>query len=269
MCLECSAVDEALGWLTRVIEPGLPKELLRSLLQLRVRALRLQGEVLPAALTAEIRRAVERFPNDYHLLCELRDLLASSGDAEVASVQERVCKHAPPSVQARERQRLVAELESAGQRLLREGDHDGGRKIAKKLSQVDKDGASGGLLLGDLHRSSGDLHKAIRAYGATRSPEGLDRIAELLTEHPGAVDPRELLECCPMQGTLLLVARELARQGESARAERAARVAAESLGPTATVCAVLAEVLQLLGKDDKARLLREQAVARLLLPSGS
>jgi len=269
MCLERGAVDEALGWLTRVIEPGLPKELLRSLLQLRVRAMRLQGEVLPAALTAEIRRAVERFPNDYHLLCELRDLLASSGDAEVASVQERVCKHAPPAVQARERQRLVAELESAGQRLLREGDHDGGRKIAKKLSQVDKDGASGGLLLGDLHRSSGDLHKAIRAYGATRSPEGLDRIAELLTEHPGAVDPRELLECCPMQGTLLLVARELARQGESARAERAARVAAESLGPTATVCAVLAEVLQLLGKDDKARLLREQAVARLLLPSGS
>ncbi|HZN41074.1 MAG TPA: hypothetical protein VFD82_19865 [Planctomycetota bacterium] len=268
MCLERGAVDEALGWLTRVIEPGLPKELLRSLLQLRVRALRLQGEVLPAALTAEIRRAVERFPTDYHLLCELRDLLASSGDAEVVPVQDRVCKHAPPAAQARERQRLVAELESAGQALLREGDVDGGRKIAKKLSQVDKDGASGGLLLGDLHRKSGDLHKAIRAYGATRSPEGLDRIAELLSEHPGVVDPRELLECCPMQGTLLLVARELARQGESARAERAARVAAESLGPTATVCAVLAEVLQLLGKDDKARLLREQAVARLLLPSG-
>jgi hypothetical protein len=69
-----------------------------------------------------------------------------------------------------------------------------------------------------------------------------------------------------MQGTLLLVARELARQGESVRAERAARVAAEALGPTATVCAVLAEVLELLGRDDKARLLREQAVARLLAP---
>ena len=83
----------------------------------------------------------------------------------------------------------------------------------------------------------------VRVYGATRSPSGLDRIAELLTEHPAAIEPRELLANCPMQGALLLVARELARAGEHDRAQRAARVAAEALGPTPTVCAVLAEVL--------------------------
>jgi hypothetical protein len=41
-------------------------------------------------------------------------------------------------------------------------------------------------------------------------------------------------------------------------------MAAETLGPTETVCEVLAEVLALLGRDAQARLLREQAVARLL-----
>jgi uncharacterized protein HemY len=71
-----------------------------------------------------------------------------------------------------------------------------------------------------------------------------------------------------MQGVLLLVARELARAGEHERAERAARVAAEALGPTPTVCAVLAEVLDLLGEQQKAQLLREQTVAQLLSAPG-
>ena len=269
MSLEQGRVDEALGWLARVVEPGLPDELLRSLVQLRIAALRTQGEVLPAALAEEVQKAVDRFPTDYRLLCELRDLVAAGGDLqELAAAQERVCKHAPPTQAPRERQQWIAHLVAAGQALLRAGDPDGCRKVAKKLAAVDKDGVSAGLLLGSLHQRAGDLRQAIRAYGATRSPEGLDRIAELLSEHPGAVEPRELLEACPLQGALLLVARELARQGDSARAERAAREAAESLGPTPTVCAVLAEVLQLLGKDDKARLLREQAVASLLAVAG-
>lgn len=270
LCLDNGRVDEALGWLTRVVEPGLPDELLRSLLQMRVKALRLQGEVLPDALRAEVEKAVERFPDDYPLLCELRDLLASRGDRPaLLAVQERICKRSPPAAEARDRQRWIDELVAAGRALLRDGDVDGCRKLAKKLAHVDKVGPTAGLLLGDVHRHNGELRAAIRAYGATRSPEGLDRIAELLTEHPGAVEPRELLESCPLQGTLLLVARQLARQGDTGRAERAARVAAESLGPTATVCAVLAEVLELLGKEEKARLLREQAVARLLAPPGA
>ncbi len=265
LCLDAGRVDEGLAWLTRVVEPGLPDELRRSLAQLRIRALRLQGEVLPAALRAEVDKAVARFPEDPLLLAELRDLVAHTGDLdELADVQGRIAEQSPPSSAARERQRLVETLSDAGRGRLERGDHEGARKIAKKLGAVDKDSAASGLLLGDVHRATGNWRQAIRAWGATRSPEGLDRIAELLSAHPDALDPRELLEACPMQGTLLLVARELARAGESARAERAARFAAESLGPTPTVCAVLAEVLQLLGREDKARLLREQAVARLL-----
>lgn len=265
--LDQGRTDEALGWLARVVPTALPPELLRSLLQLRVCALRRQGEVLPGALRAETQAAVDRFPNDYRLRCELRDLIAADGDPHaLATAQAEVCKHAPPAALPREQQRLVDELTASGRAHLEAGERDACRRIVRKLASVDRDGPSSGLLLGDLHRSEGDLRQAIRAYGGTRSPAGLDRIAELLGEHPGVVDERELLEACPMQGALLLVARELARRGESARAERAARRAAEALGPTPTVCAVLAEVLELLGKEENARLLREQAVVRLLQP---
>lgn len=264
-CLDRGRVDEALGWLTRVVEPGLPKELQRSLLQLRVAALRLQGEVLPTARADAVRAAVERFPNDYRLLIELRDLLAEGGDREeLAAVQERVQKNAPPAASVRERQRWVRELEALGRAQIDAGAFDACRKTQKRLDKADREGPSAGLLLGALLRATGDHRGAIRAWGETRSPEGLDRIAELLTEHPGVVDPRELLECCPLHGALLLVARELARRGESQRAERAARLAARELGPTPTVCAVLADVLELLGKAEQARLLQEQAVQRLL-----
>jgi len=185
----------------------------------------------------------------------------------LAEAQEQVHKQAPPAEAARERQRWIETLVAAGAAALAAGERDVARKLAKKLAQADKDGPASGLLLGSVHKAAGDHRAAIRAWGATRSPQGLDRIAELLGEHPGVVEPRELLECCPLQGTLLLVARELARSGETARAERAARLAAEQLGPTSTVCAVLAEVLELLGQDGKARLLREQAVAALLAPA--
>ena len=263
--LDTGQVEQALGWLSRVVEPGLPEELLRSLLQLRVRAWRRQGEILPGALRGEVERALERFPNDHVLLCEQRDLVAGDGDpAALAAIQERVHQHAPPAAKPRERQRWIEALSAAGAAALAAGERDQVKKLAKKLAVPDKDGPASGLLLGDLQAQAGDHRGAIRTWGATRSPQGLDRIAELLAAHPGVVEPRELLECCPLQGTLLLVARELARQGESARAERAAALAAEALGPTPTVCAVLAEVLELLGQDGKARLLREQTVARLL-----
>ena len=259
--------DEALGWLARVVEPGLPKELVRSSLQLRLAALRTQGQVLPATLRREAEEAVQRFPDDVSMLAVLRDLAESDGrDGEALQWQEKIAKHAPPATSVGERQRFVDGLVAAGSRALEAGELDACKKISKRLQKVDPDGVSAKLLLGDMHRSVGNFRQAVRDYGSTCSPAGLDRIAELLTENPAVVEPRELLASCPTKGVLLLVARELARAGECDRAERAARVAAESLGPTPTVCAVLAEVLDLLGQEQKAQLLREETVARLLAP---
>lgn len=268
LALEQDRVDEALGWLTRIVEPGLPKELLRSLLQLRCRALRRQGQVLPQTLAEEVHAAVKQFPEDYHLLTELRELHVDAEDQEqLVATQERLVKVAPRSRHGVERQRLMQSLRTLGERQLDGGDWSACRKTIKRLGQLDQTTGSDGLLLGDLLRRQGDLRGALRAYGATRSPAALERIAALLDEHQGQLEPRELLEACPMQGTMLLVARELARAGESERAERAARMAAEVLGPSATVCTILAEVLGLLGRADQARLLRERSIARLLAPS--
>ncbi len=267
LCLENGDVDGALGRVARVVEPGLPRELRRSLLQLRIQALRQQRAALPETLEQEARAAVEQFGDDYTLHRELRAILAAKGDLRAtAELQVRIHQLAPPVAAAREQEVLVGDVAAAAQQALGTGEIDVARKLHKRLAKLP--GPAGGLLLGDIHRAESDVRAAIKAYGGTRSPEGLDRIAELLAEHPGVLDVRELLECCPMQGTLLLVARELARQGQLDSARRAAQQAAEALGPTPTVCAVLAEVLHLLGREQEARLLGEQAVQRLLAVSG-
>ena len=263
--LDAGDTDGALRCLTRVVEPGLPRELRRSLLQLRVRALRRQQAALPETLEEEVRAALQEFGDDYPLHQEMRELVRARGDlVAAAELQARVLKLAPPASRVAEQQQLVDDLLAAGTAALQQGDLETTRKLQKRLEKLG--GPQGGLLLGELRAREGDVRGAIEAFGATRSPEGLDKIAELLAAHPGVVDTRELLACCPMQGTLLLVARELARQGQHEQAARAAQLAAETLGPTPTVCAVLAEVLSLLGREQEAKLLAEQAVQRLLTP---
>ena len=268
LCLEENDVDGALGWLTRVVEPDLPAELARSLLQLRVQALRRQGAALPETLEQEVRGGLAQFADDYVLYKELRGLVLAREDlVEAAEVQTKVAKLAPPEEVVAERQTLVEDLTAAGRAKISAGDLDAARKYHIRMNKLG--GPVAGLLLGEIYAAAGDARAAVKAFGATRSPEGLDRIAELMSDHPGIMEPRELMECCPMQGTLLVVARELARQGELEQARRAAQHAAEILGPTPTVCAVLVEILQLLGRDEEARLLGEQAVQRLLDPNVS
>ncbi|MGC6486723.1 MAG: hypothetical protein ACON4Z_03700 [Planctomycetota bacterium] len=258
-------VDASLGWLTRVVEPGLPSELHRSLLQLRLEALRRQGAVLPATLRREAVEASKRFPGDPAILAVLRDLSLDERDPDAAlEWQAKLFERSAPSRHPQEQQRLLELLIDAGDRALQAADHDRARKLAKRIQKLAPDGDAGVLLQGDIHRALGEHRRAVKLYGSARSPKGLDRIAELLSEHPGAVEPRELLASCPTQGALLLVARELARAGDTARAARAAKLAGERLGATPTVCAVLAEVLELLGERGNAQQLRERT-ARLLL----
>jgi hypothetical protein len=270
LALDAGRAEEAMRWLARIREPGLPTELRRSLRQLRVQALRAQGEALPETIESELRAAVDEFDGDYLLLRELRAVLQARGAvAEVAQLQEQVVKHAPPRALAAERQQLVADLLVAGEAALAADDLDAAKKLGKRLRSAVPEAPAGSLLLGKVLAKTGDLRGAIREWGGTRSPEGLDLVAELLAAHPGAIPARELLECCPMQGTLLLLAREFARDGDTVHAERAARMAAAALGPTPTVVAVLADVLTRLGKEQQAALLCDQAVQRLLQGHGA
>lgn len=261
-------VEEALAWLERVPEADLPAELQRSLCQLRVVAWRRQGKVLPAQRQAELEKALRRFPDDAVLAEELLTLAERSGDdAAVAKAHARCVANANASVRPVAIARQMAWLQAHAAAQLARGDLAAVRAAAKALGALDPAGVARDLLLGDAFAAEGRHDKALEAWGATRSWEGLERAAGLLDRQPDAVEPARALALLPMQGTLLLVARMLARRGEAAAAERAARLAVAALGQTPTTLRVLAEVATALGRaDEAAGLLTAQQ--RLLLDDG-
>lgn len=258
-------IAEALGWLERVREPGLPAELLRSLWQLRAVAWRRQGAVLPAQLLAEVSKALAQFHDD-HVLAEEGLALAMQvgAPAAIAAAHERCARTAPPSRRDLVVARWLDGLQAAGAAAIARGDFAAARRTAKALGAADPTGLHRGLLVGDVHAAEGDARKALAAWGATGSWEALERAAALVASRPDAVEPQSLLELVPLQGALLLVARELARRGDGAGAERAARLAATALGPTPTAMRLLAEVADTLGHGDEAVRLRVEAQRRLL-----
>lgn len=261
-------VEDALAWLERVPEAGLPVELQRSLVQLRVVAWRRQGKVLPAQQQAEVENALQRFPDDVVLAEEWLALADRAGDAAaIAKAHARCVANASGSARAGGIARQVAWLLAHAQAQFARGDLAGVRATAKALGALDPAGVARDLLLGDVHAAEGRHEKALELWGATRSWEALERAAALLARHSDAVEPARLLALLPMQGTLLLAARMLARKGDTAAAERAARLAVAALGQTPTTARVLAEIAASLGRgDEAARLLAEQQ--RLLLGDG-
>jgi tetratricopeptide (TPR) repeat protein len=261
-------INTAMSWLARIKDTDLPKELKRSLAQLRAEAFIAQGEILPETIERDLRAALEKFPDDGRLLAMLRDLADARSDLdEVVRIQEQVHKHAPPRTKTREAQRLVDDLLRAGERALERGELEQARSNARRAQKVVPESPLPGCLLGRVHVERDDPRAAIREWGKTRSAKGLELTAWLLDRSPGAVTPRELLEACPIEGAVLLVAREYARQGDVRRAERAARTAANALGLTPSTAAILAEVLELCGRREDAEQVCREAVRRLLAPA--
>lgn len=270
LALEHGDATAAMGHLAPIKEHDLPKELRRSLLQLRTEVYLQQGEVLPETLEQELRSALKQFPEDVRLLALLRRIHKERGDLiAAAELQELVHRHASPAQKLTERETLVRDLVEAGDKALEDGDPDMALNLSRRAEKVDGQHPDPLCLLGRVHRARGQARKAIQAWGRSRSPKGLESIGELLDQNPGIVDSRELLECCPTQGGLLLVARELARAGEHRKAMRAARRAAKETRLSPTVAVILAEVMALCGEQDEARQLGEEAVLRLLAPEAT
>ncbi|MHC4513184.1 MAG: tetratricopeptide repeat protein [Planctomycetota bacterium] len=267
LVLEQGDATGAMGWLAPVKEHDLPKELRRSLLQLRTEVYLQQGEVLPETLEQELRAALKQFPEDARLLALLRRMHRERGDLETAAeLQEKVYKHASPARKLNERETLVRDLVDAGEQALSNDAPDAALSFSKRARKVDGDHPDPMCLRGKVHQARGEARKAIQAWGRSRSPQGLELIGALLDQNPGCVDSRELLECCPTQGGLLLVARELARAGEHRKAMRAARRAAKDAELSPTVAVILAEVMALCGQQEEAEQLGQEAVLRLLAP---
>ena len=63
LALDREQANEAINWLTRIREVSLPKELRRSLAQLRAQAYVMQGEVLPESLVSDLQASLEKFPD--------------------------------------------------------------------------------------------------------------------------------------------------------------------------------------------------------------
>jgi tetratricopeptide (TPR) repeat protein len=267
LALAAGHADQAMAWLARVREKGLPRELRRSLHQLRAHAFAAEAEVLPESLEAELRASLEAFKGDRVLLRHLREVVSRRGDLDAAAeIQERIAAVAPPPALGEERDRLFTDLLAAGRAALLRGDTDRARAVAKKARSLDPEADGPRILQGEIKLAAGDLRAAVREWGRIRSAAGIERIARALDEQPGALQPREILECCPTEGGLLVVARELSRLGEHRKALRAARRAARVLGPSPSVAAVLAEVLRRSGQEVEADRLCEEAALRLLAP---
>ncbi len=267
LALEGDEVEGAMRWLLRIREAELPAEMLRSLYQLRAETHARQGQVLALTRETDLREALERFPDDLVLLRHLRTLVRARGDLdEVATIQERVFEAAFAKVRDKERQVFVTDLVAAGRAALARGDLDRARQLARRAQELDADAAPPGILSGEVYLAHQDARAAIREWGKIASPAGLERIGRLLDERPGLVEPRVLLEDCPVDGALLLVAREYARAGEARRAERATRLVAERVGLTARTAPVIAEVLERVGRPEEASRIYKEAVRRLLAP---
>lgn len=253
-------VEEALGWLERVPEAGLPVELVRSHWQLRAVAWRRQGAALPTQLQVDVDKALARFPGDATLAEEALALAVRAGDPiAIGAAHDRCVHNANPGARNQAIARRLAWLQSCATEQLARGDLAAVRRIAKELGEGDPSGVGRDLLLGDAHAAAGEAEKALAKWGATRSWEAIERAAALLDRQPDAVEPSKLLALLPMQGALLLVARQLARRGDAPAAERAARQAALALGPTPTTLRMLADVAAALGRtEEAARLLAGQ-----------
>ena len=265
LALEQGQVDEAMLWLVRVREKGLPKELGRTLVQLRAEACLAQGELLPETIDQSLREANQAYPDDRRLLALLRAVCRERKDlAEAVQHQERILKLSPDHQKDAARATLLQDLAAAGEAALAQGDLAAARTFAKKARALDAESPSGGVLLGKIRVQEGDLRGAIREWGKTRSHQALQLTAALLDAHPELANPRDLLQACPTEGTVLLVARELARRGEHAKALRAARHASQQLGPTPEVLAVLGEVLTRADRQEEAAQICQEALLRLV-----
>lgn len=258
--------DQAIHWLARVREPGLPPELRRSLAHLRAEAFATPGAVLPETLERELREALTEVGDDARLLSLLRDVVRGTRgrESEVADLQERILERSCPRFRVAARQQLVDDLLHAASAARARGKPDEAAALARRAHKADPDSPHPGCVLGEARAAAGDLRGAVREWGATRSPRGLELIARLLDDHPGMLTPRELLEGCPTRGAVLLVAREYARRGEFRKAERAARSAGKALTPSSAT--LLAQVLELTGRSADSERMCQEALRRLLAP---
>ena len=150
---------------------------------------------------------------------------------------------------------------------LREGAPGDGRgkgasKPLKALKARTTDPRSA-VLLGDVALDNGDLRGAFKAWSRAVSLPVFDRIEKLLADGrlDGEKERRMLLEYFPYSGTMIVLARHYARNGEHRKAKTAVERAIEAAGPNLETLRIYAEALQHEGDTTGAAELYRQSLS--------
>lgn len=262
--LAAGDVGEARVFLLQVRAEELPPALARAAAQLRAQVCAADPDALPQTRRREFAAALAQFPDDPVLLELMRGQLVAEGDARGAlALRERLVDAVGPRARAEQREALAHDWLELAAQALGTGDYVACQDALQKVAAVDPRRAESSLLPGELRLAQGDLPGALRAFARTPGSSGLARAAAALDVSGARLTAREILECMPNAGGLLLAARAYARAGEHRRALRAARRAARMLGPSPTVAAVLAELLHA-ADDPTAAGFTAEAVSRLV-----
>lgn len=262
--LQSGDVGAARVFLLQVRSEELPSALARAAAQLRAAVCAADSEALPQTRRREFAAALALFPDDAVLLELMRGQHAADGDARAAlALRERLLQAVPPRARAEQREALAQDWLDLAAQALAAGEFASCQDALRNATTVDPRRADASLLPGELRLAQGDLPAALRAFARTPGSSGLARAAAALDVAGAKLSAREILECMPNAGGLLLAARAYARAGEHRRALRAARRAARTLGPSPTVAAVLAELLHAAG-DPTAAGFTAEAVSRLV-----
>jgi tetratricopeptide (TPR) repeat protein len=257
-------VGGARVFLLQLRNEDLPPALARAAAQLRALVCAADDESLPQTRRREYGAALAAFPDDPVLLGLMREQLVGDGDLRgAAALREKLLQVAPPTGRAEVREALAQDWLDIATAAQAAGEFASAQEAFERAAAVEPRRAAGSLLPGELRLAQSDLPGALRAWARVPGSTGLARAAAALDAASARLSAREILECMPNAGGLLLAARSYSRAGEHRRALRAARRAARSLGPSPTVAAVLAELLHAAG-DPGADGFTAEAVARLV-----
>lgn len=202
------------------LEPA-PIELRRSAAQLEARLAADDGDAAGLAVV------IERFPHDAVMRREERRIaLASADPRAVCSAQARVVESALPAERMAERRRLAADWADAGAVSFASGESGVVHATACVARARDADPASppAAVLAGDLAARDGRDALAMQEWSRAGTEDAWRRVIARLDGASSSFTPKELIDAIRRDAALVLIARAALLRGDSALAERAARV---------------------------------------------
>jgi len=255
--------NHAKAWLLRVREADiLSDHVRRNLVELRALSYDQNDEIEPETILKELEKAAARDGRNRRVLIAMRDRLEAIGELDRAAQATRRLLKVSKGVHREKAENELALLEyRLAHKALGDGSGKGAKQL-KALKQRTTDPRSA-VLLGDVALQSGDMRGAFKMWSRAVSLPVFDRIEKLLQDGriDGEKERRMLLEFFPYSGTMIVLARHYARQGEHRKAKVAVERAIEAAGPNLEALRIYADALRDEGDTTGAAALYRQALS--------